>query len=73
MKAKIFFIAITILLTSELKLTAQTNLINDTNKPKTVLLINAHLMVAGRSLGKLNASFYNVARNFFLSNSYRVL
>jgi len=73
MKAKIFFIAVTILLTTELQLTAQTNLINDTNKPKTVLLINAHLMVAGRSLGKLNASFYNVARNFFLSNSYRVL
>jgi len=73
MKAKIFFIAVTILLTSGLQLTAQTNLINDSNKPKTVLLINAHLMVAGRSLGKLNASFYNVARNFFLSNSYRVL
>jgi len=73
MKAKIFLIAVTILLISEFKLTAQTNLTNDNNQPKTVLLINAHLIISGRTLGKLNASFYNVARNFFQSNSYRVL
>ena len=73
MKAKFFLIAVAILLTAEFKLTAQTNLTNENTQPKTVLLINAHLMVGGQSLGRLNASFYNVARNFFLSNSYRVL
>lgn len=73
MKAKIFLITVIILLTAEFRLTAQTNLANDNSQPKTVLLINAHLMVSGRSLGRLNATFYNVARDFFLANSYRVL
>ena len=61
------------LLSAEVSLTAQSNLVTDNSQPKTVLLINAHLMVSGRSLGRLNRSFYNVARNFFLANSYRVL
>ncbi len=73
MKTKIFLIAVMILLTAECRLTAQTNLAKDNSEPKTVLLINAHLMVSGRSLGRLNRAFYNVARDFFLSNSYRVL
>ena len=73
MKAKFFLIAVAILLNAGFKLSAQINLTNENNHPKTVLLINAHLMVGGQSLGRLNASFYNVARSFFQSNSYRVL
>lgn len=73
MKSKSLLIAVIILLTTAFNLTAQTTSANDDNQPKTVLLINAHLMISGRSLGKLNASFYNVAKSFFLSHSYRVL
>ena len=40
---------------------------------KTVLLINTHLTYLGWSEGKLNASFYNVAKEFFISKNYKVL
>lgn len=40
---------------------------------KTVLLINAHLTYPNRSEGKLNASFQEVARDFFLVQGYEVL
>ena len=43
------------------------------SKQKTVLLINAHLTYPGWSEGKLNASFYNVAKAFFISKNYKVL
>ncbi|MCP1298747.1 NAD(P)H-dependent oxidoreductase [Chryseobacterium sp. S0630] len=40
---------------------------------KTVLLINTHLTYPNRSEGKLNASFQQVARDFFISSGYHVL
>lgn len=40
---------------------------------KTVLLINAHLVYPGMSEGKLNKSFFETAKTFFLSKSYQVL
>ena len=73
MKSKIFLLALIILLSHDFELTAQTNSKSDNNQNKTVLLINAHLMISGRSLGRLNASFYKVAKSFFQSQSYRIL
>lgn len=72
MKAKIFFFSLTAILAFGIKLTAQTYE-RKIEKTKTVLLINAHLKYPGLSEGKLNGSFYNVAKNFFISNSYKVL
>ncbi|OAH72627.1 flavodoxin [Chryseobacterium sp. FP211-J200] len=43
------------------------------SKQKTVLLINTHLTYPGWSEGKLNASFYNAAKTFFISKNYKVL
>jgi len=48
MKSKSLLIAVIILLTTAFNLTAQTTSANDNNQPKTVLLINAHLMISGR-------------------------
>jgi len=45
----------------------------DTAKPKTVLLINAHLTYPGLSEGKLNKAFYDKAKEFFISHNYKVL
>jgi len=42
-------------------------------KKKTVLLINAHLKYAGLSEGKLNSSFFEVAKKYFTSKSYQIL
>lgn len=42
-------------------------------KPKTVFLINAHLTYPGLSEGKLNKAFYDKAREFFLSQDFKVL
>ena len=42
-------------------------------KAKTVLLINAHLTYPNWSEGKLNDSFYQAAKDFFISNSFQVL
>ena len=44
-----------------------------TGKPKTVLLINAHLTYPGMSAGTLNKSFVDVAKSFFTSQAYRIL
>src|SRR3954469_21448479 len=52
---------------------AQTHSSKDSSTRKTVLLINAHLRYPGMSEGKLNASFYDTAKKFFLSQSYHVL
>lgn len=62
-----------LLLAVSTKLTAQTNSTKETVKPKTVLLINAHLTYPGMSEGKLNASFYDVAKTFFTSKKYQIL
>src|SRR5436190_11553686 len=44
-----------------------------TNKIKTVLIINAHLVYPGMSEGTLNRSFVDVARKFFKDHSCIVL
>lgn len=72
MKAKKIFLSLAVILAFGIKLTAQTYE-RRIEKTKTVLLINAHLKYPGLSEGKLNSSFYDVAKNFFISNSYKVL
>lgn len=42
-------------------------------KTKTVLLINTHLRYPNWSEGKLNDSLYQMAKDFFISNSFQVL
>jgi len=73
MKAKNIVSTILIMLAFGSNLNAQNKSLNEITKPKTVLLINTHLTYPGWSEGKLNASFYNVARTFFLSKNYKVL
>ena len=73
MKTKFFLIVLVTLLTAGFHAEAQTTPSKDTSKQKTVLLINAHLRYPGMSEGKLNASFYDTAKKFFLSQSYNVL
>lgn len=68
MKAKFFIIGLVVLLLTGVKLEAQTK-----EHSKTVLLINAHLPYPGLSEGTLNKSFYNEAKKFFISQSYRIL
>lgn len=72
MKAKIIIVTWLAIVSLTTELTAQNKPATDT-KQKTVLLINTHLTYPGWSEGKLNASFYNVAKNFFLSKNYKVL
>jgi modulator of drug activity B len=69
MKTKITLIALLALLFT-LKLTAQTKAIP---KQQTVLLINTHLTYPGWSEGKLNASFYTKAKEFFTSKNFKIL
>jgi modulator of drug activity B len=73
MKTKIFLIAFITLLTVGLQSKAQTVASKENNKTKTVLLINAHLTYPGWSEGRLNKSFFDVAKDFFIAHSYRVL
>lgn len=73
MKAKITLITIILLLSLGSKLLAQNSLSKQKAQTKTVLLINTHLTYPGWSEGKLNASFYNVAKEFFISKNYKVL
>ena len=73
MKAKVTLIAVLILLSFGSSLFGQTKSSKENSKQKTVLLINTHLTYPGWSEGKLNASFYNVAKEFFISKNYRVL
>ncbi len=67
----IFLILITLLLFGT-KAIAQTTP-KDAIKPKTILLINAHLSYPGLSEGKLNSAFYDKAKEFFLSQNFKVL
>src|SRR6476660_659288 len=69
----IFSITMLILLSSAIKVVAQKAQSTPNIEPKTVLLINTHLTYPGWSEGRLNASFYNVAKEFFLSKNYKVL
>lgn len=73
MKLKIIFLSLIPLLSIGIKATAQTVVSKDTTKPKTVLIINAHLTYPGLSEGNLNRAFYDKAKEFFLSQSYTVL
>ena len=43
------------------------------DKQQTVLLLNAHLTYQGFSEGKLNKAFYDKAKEFFLSQNFKVL
>lgn len=73
MKAKITLMSLIMLLSFGSKLMAQNSSKKDSFETKTVLLINSHLTYPGWSKGKLNASFYNVAKEFFISKNYKVL
>lgn len=73
MKAKNSFLLILIFFSFGLKLNAQNSSSKDKSNQKTVLLINTHLTYPGWSEGKLNASFYNKAKEFFISKNFRVL
>lgn len=73
MKIKILLLTTVIMLNALLKSEAQNTSQKEVAKRKTVLLINAHLPYPGLSEGKLNASFFEVAKNYFISKSYRVL
>lgn len=73
MKAKITLITSLLLLLLGSKLIAQNSPSKHNSHTKTVLLINTHLTYPGWSEGKLNASFYNVAKEFFISKNYKVL
>lgn len=70
MKTTIFFTMLLTVLTFGTKINAQTK---SADKQKTVLLINAHLTYPGLSEGKLNKSFYDKAKEFFLSQNFKVL
>ncbi|HKO76685.1 MAG TPA: hypothetical protein VJU52_05685, partial [Flavobacterium sp.] len=68
MKAKIILITILTILSLGTRLMAQTP-----SKQKTVLLINGHLTYPGLSEGKLNKAFYDKAKEFFLSQNFKIL
>nr|WP_314492652.1 NAD(P)H-dependent oxidoreductase [uncultured Chryseobacterium sp.] len=70
MKARIFLAMLVTILTFGMKINAQTQ---STGKQKTVLLLNAHLTYKGFSEGKLNQAFYDRAKEFFLSQNFKVL
>jgi modulator of drug activity B len=72
MKAKIIIVTWLAIVSLTTELTAQNK--SATNiKQKTVLLINTHLTYPDWSEGKLNVSFFNVAKNFFLSKNFKIL
>lgn len=73
MKIKIIFLTLITLLSFGIKATAQTTSSKAAIKPKTVLIINAHLTYPGLSEGKLNKAFFDKAAAFFVSQSYKVL
>ena len=73
MKAKLTVITFLLMLSVGSRLLAQSSSPRESNQPKTVLLINTHLTYPGWSEGKLNASFYQVAKEFFISKKINVL
>ena len=73
MKVKLFLISIISMLALSSTLKAQTTVQEANVKTKTVLLINAHLTYPGMSEGKLNRSFVDTAKKFFISQRYKVL
>ena len=73
MKAKNNLFIFLIFFSLGMKIKAQETSSKDNPKQKTVLLINTHLTYLGWSEGKLNASFYNAAKAFFISKNYKVL
>jgi modulator of drug activity B len=73
MKTKILMILMPFLLVISFETSAQTAAKSEVIKPKTVLLINAHFTYPGWSEGKLNKAFFDEARKFFQSQSYKVL
>ena len=73
MKAKILLLIWFLMLVLTTKTVAQKPSDENNTKQKTVLLINTHLTYPGWSEGKLNASFYNAAKTFFLSKNYKIL
>ncbi|KAA5535750.1 NAD(P)H-dependent oxidoreductase [Paenimyroides baculatum] len=72
MKAKIIIITLVAIVFGS-NLFGQTKPSKENSKQKTVLLINTHLTYPGWSEGKLNASFYKVAKDFFISKNYKIL
>jgi modulator of drug activity B len=70
MKIRIFLAMLITVLTFGTRINAQTKSVE---KQKTVLLLNAHLTYAGLSEGKLNKAFYDKAKEFFLSQNFKVL
>ena len=70
MKTRIFLAMLVTIATFGTKTNAQTKALN---MQKTVLLLNAHLTYSGLSEGKLNNAFYEKAKDFFLSQNFKVL
>jgi modulator of drug activity B len=73
MKAKITLITVLMLLLFGTKNNAQNKSAKDIAKQQTVLLINAHLTYPGLSEGKLNKAFHEKAKEYFLSQNFKVL
>lgn len=73
MKIKFIFLTLLTILSFIGKAGAQATPSKKVIKPKTVLLINAHLTYPGLSEGKLNKAFYDKAKEFFLSQNFKVL
>lgn len=73
MRTRIFIAMLMTILTFGTKINAQTKAETSTGKQKTVLLLNAHLTYKGLSEGKLNSAFYDKAKEFFLSQNFKVL
>ncbi|EJL65846.1 NAD(P)H-dependent oxidoreductase [Flavobacterium sp. CF136] len=73
MKIKIIFLTLITMLSFGMKSIGQTTPSKAAIKPKTVLIINAHLTYPGLSEGKLNKAFFDKAKEFFLSQNFKVL
>ncbi|WP_286860032.1 MULTISPECIES: NAD(P)H-dependent oxidoreductase [Sphingobacterium] len=73
MRQRMFFIMAIMLFSISTKVLAQNQDKGDTAKQKTVLIINAHLTYPGWSEGTLNRSFVDKAKEYFVSQSYKVL
>ncbi|SFQ76264.1 modulator of drug activity B [Flavobacterium akiainvivens] len=56
-----------------IRVNAQSPSVKNAEKQKTVFLINAHLTYPGLSEGKLNKAFFDKAKEFFISQNFKVL